>query len=99
MRILDFERIKSPLHPPDSTRKSFTALLQLELCAQSAIAVRCAHSEHVRVQVRLWISIFGILTRLHSRQRHGETDHRFCRPVEGGSGKCRIEGANHLSAD
>jgi len=47
MRILDLKRIEGPLHPPNSPRKCFTPLFQLELRPQPPIAIVIADSQHV----------------------------------------------------
>ncbi len=80
-------------------RKCFTSLLQLELRAETAIAIAITNRQHMRVQVGLWISVCGIRSGFHARQRHGETNHGFRASLARGSGQIGIECTEYLAAD
>ncbi len=99
MRVFDLQRIEGPLHAADAARKCLTPLLQLELRAKPAVAIAVTDCQHVRVQIGLWISVDRILSGLHSRQRHGETNHRLRRSIGCCAGEIRVEGADDLAAN
>src|SRR5437763_8957888 len=99
MRVLDLQRLERPLHAANTPRKCLTALLQLELCAKPAVAVTLANSQHMRVQIRLWISVCGILSSLHARQRHGETNHRFRRSIWACARQFCVKRSQYLASD
>src|SRR5258708_37712445 len=99
MRVLNFKGIEGPLHAADVARKSLTSLLQLELCAEAAVAIAVAHRQHVRVEVRLWKSIGRFRAGFHARQRHGEADHRFRAAILRRPVKIGIERAQDLAPD
>src|ERR1700739_3417288 len=99
MRVLDLQRIEGPLHASDAPRKCLTSLLQLELRPEPAVTVVVASRQHMRMQVGLWISVCGILPCLHAWQRHGETHHRFRRPVRRSTRQIGVEGSDDLAAN
>src|SRR6185503_16911070 len=99
MRIFDFKRIEGPLHEADSARKCLSALLQLELCADSPIAVSLSHSKHMGMEVSLRLSVSRVDAGLHAGKRDSETDNGFRRSMSTGSGQIGIECADDLPAD
>jgi len=73
-------------------------LFQLELRAQASIAVVAAHSQHVRVQIGLWISVCGILPVFNPAKtwRNPPSIPAF---RWGWHRQVRVEGADHLPAN
>src|SRR3569833_3407854 len=99
MRIFDFKRFVGPLFVAVSVRLCFLALLQLELCADSPIAVSLSHSKHMGMEVSLRLSVSRVDAGLHAGKRDSETDNGFRRSMSTGSGQIGIERADNLTAD
>src|ERR1700679_3216793 len=65
MGVADLERIEGPLHQIEPAGDRVVALGQFESASDTQVAVLREYSKHVRVQVRVSISV--------AWQRHGET--------------------------
>src|ERR1017187_2009477 len=93
-RVLDFQRIKGPLDVPDAARKGLPALLEFQSHSQTAVPVTLPRCQHVGMQVGPRLAA----SRLPSRQRKKEPNHRFPTTLGPRAWNLRVKCANDLAA-